>query len=156
MYKYKVTVDKIREVLLQYDSSLEAMCDLATCLLIQIVPHIEIIAGEVTYHSKKINHVWAYDSKEKYYIDITSEQFGFPPCLCSQDVTDFENKHYVISSNFHIWNGAFQQCEKLHHGPVLIHKGKEITMAYLLFEITKKKRSKRWFFFGGTRRRRIN
>lgn len=152
-YKYKATLEKIREVLLQYESNLEAMCDLATCLLTQIVPHIEIIAGEV-HTEKKINHVWAYDTKEKYYIDITSEQFGFPPCLCSQDIEEFEKKGYVISSNFHVWNGAFHQCEELSQGPVLIHKGKEITMAHILSEITKKKRSKRWYIFGRTRRRR--
>jgi hypothetical protein len=152
-YKYKTTLDKIREVLIQYESTLEAMCDLATCLLTQLVPNIEIIAGEVHTH-KKINHVWAYDTKEKYYIDVTSEQFGFPPCFCSQDISDFEKKGYVISNNFHVWNGAFHQCEELARGPVLIHKGKEITMVHILSEISKKKRSRRWFFFGGTRRKR--
>ena len=152
-YKYKATLDKIREVLRQYNSDLEAMCDLATCLLTQIVPNIEIIAGEVHTH-KRINHVWAYDTKEKYYIDITSEQFGFPPCLCSQDIEEFEKRGYVITSDFHVWNGAFHLCEELKHGPVLHYKGKEITMADILSEIVKKKRSRRWFFFGGTRRRR--
>lgn len=151
-YKYKTTLNKIREVLLQYESNLEAICDLATCLLTQIVPNIEIIAGEVhTY--KRINHVWAYDTKEKYYVDITSEQFGFPPCFCSQDISDFEKKGYKISNNFHLWNGAFRQFEKLSYGPVLIHKKKEITIDHLFTEITKKKRSKRWYFFSKTRRK---
>ncbi len=153
-YKYKATLDKIREVLLQYESNLEAMCDLATCLLNQLVPHISIIAGEVHTSDEIINHVWAYDEKEKYYIDITSEQFNFPRCLCSQDISEFETKGYVITPDFHVWNDAFHLCEKLKHGPVLFYKGKKITMADLLSEISKKKRSRRWFFFGGTRRRR--
>jgi hypothetical protein len=152
-YKHTATLDKIREVLLQYEPNLEALCDLATCMLSQLVPHISIIAGEVHTH-KRINHVWAYDTAEKYYVDITSEQFGFPPCLCSQDISVFEKKGYVITSDFHVWNGAFHLCEELKHGPVLIHKGKEITMDHILSEVTKKKRSRRWFFFGGTRRRR--
>lgn len=152
-YKYKTTLEKIREVLLQYESSLETMCDLANCLFTQIVPHIEIIAGEV-HTFKRINHVWAYDTKEKYYVDITSEQFGFTPCFCSQDISEFEKKGYTISNNFHVWNGAFRQCEKLSCGPVLIHKAKEINMDQLFAEITKKKRSKRWYFFSKTRRKR--
>jgi len=152
-YKYKATLDKIREVLLQYESNLEAMCDLATCLLTQLVPKISIIVGYVDTH-KRINHVWAYDRVEKYYIDITSEQFGFPPCLCSQDISVFQKRNYVVTDEFEQWNGAFHLCEELKQGPVLLYKGKEITMADLLSEITKKKRSRRWFFFGGTRRRR--
>jgi hypothetical protein len=152
-YKHKATLDKIREVLRQYNSDLEAMCDLATCLLTQLVPKISIIVGTV-YTYKEINHVWAYDEAEKYYIDITSEQFGFPPCLCSQDVSVFEKRNYVSTDKFQLWNGAFHLCEELKHGPVLHYKGKEITMADLLSEIAKKKRSRRWFFFGGTRRRR--
>jgi hypothetical protein len=152
-YKYKATLDKIREVLLQYESNLEAMCDLATCLLTQLVPNILVIAGEVhTY--KRIQHVWAFDDVEKYYIDITSEQFGFPPCLCSKDISVFEKKGYVVTHDFHIWNGAFHICKELKHGPVILYKGNEITMADILSEIAKKKRSRRWFFFGGTRRRR--
>jgi len=152
-YKHKATLDKIREVLRQYESNLEAMCDLATCLLTQLVPGILVIAGEVHTH-KITNHVWACDDIEKYYIDITSEQFGFSPCFCSQDISDFEKKGYVITSDFRIWNGAFHICKELNHGPVILYKGKEITMADILSEIAKKKRSRRWFFFGGTRRRR--
>ena len=151
MYKYKSTLDKIREVLLQYET-LDNMCDLATCMLSELVPNIEIIAGEVQT-DKKRNHVFAYDTKEKYYIDITSEQFGFPSCLCDQDRTVFEKLGYTIP-NFHAWNGAFQMFEELKHGPVLVHQGKEITMAHLLAEIQKKKKTpKRWSFFG-TRRKR--
>ena len=147
-YKYKPTLDKIREVLLQY-STLDTMCDCAVCMLYQIIPHIEIIAGEV--HKK--NHVWAYDTKEKYFIDITSEQFGFPPCLCEPSISEFEKRGYIITSNFHQWNGAFQMWINLTNGLVLIHKGKEINMSQLIFEVTKKKRTpKRWFF--GTRRRK--
>jgi len=149
MYKYKPTLEKIREVLLPYESSLEAMCDLSTCLLKELVPHIEIIAGEVRGH----NHIWAYDTKENYYIDITSEQFGLPPCLCSQDISEFEKYGYKITCNFHTWNGAFEMLTELKKGPVLISKGKEITMTHLLSEIKKKKSSKRWFF-SGTRRKR--
>jgi hypothetical protein len=152
MYKYKSTLEKIREVLIQYDS-LETMCDIATCMLIELVPNIEMIAGEVKT-DKKRNHVFAYDTKEKYYIDITSEQFGFPPCFCSQDSAEFEKLGYIIPPTFHAWNGAFQMFEKLKQRPVLIHEGKEITMAQLLSEIQKKKKTpKRWNLFG-TRRKR--
>jgi len=150
MYKYKPVVDRIREVLLPYES-LETMCDLATCLLTQLVPNIEIIAGEVTT-DKKTNHIWAYDTKEKYYIDITSEQFGYP-LLCTQDVTEFEKRGYVISSNFHTWNGAFQQWDHLKKGPVLVHCGKEVTMDQLLTEIQRKRKTKKWTLFG-TRKKR--
>ena len=68
MYKYKSTVEKIREVLLPHESSLEAMCDLATCLLKELVPGIEIITGTVFDHrlKKEYTHVWAYDNKEHY------------------------------------------------------------------------------------------
>jgi len=147
MYKYKSTLEKIREVLLPY--SLEAKCDLATCMLTELVPHIEIIAGQVHHH----NHVFAYDSKEKYYIDITSEKFGFPPCLCSQDKKEFETLGYVIPPDFHTWNGVIHMFEKLKHGPVLIDNGKEITLDQLLSEI-KKRKSKRWSFFNSTRKKR--
>ena len=52
MYKYKSTLDKIREVLLPY--SLEAKCDLATCMLTELVPHIEIISGRVHHHNQSL------------------------------------------------------------------------------------------------------
>lgn len=144
MYKYKTILDKIREVLLPY--SLEAKGDLATCMLSELVPHIEIIAGQVQSH----NHIFAYDSKEKYYIDITSEKFGFPPCLCSQDKKDFETLGYVIPSNFHTWNGVIHMFEQLKQGPVLIDNGNEVTLDQLLAKIKKK----RWTFFNGTRKKR--
>jgi hypothetical protein len=136
-YKYKDTLDKIREVLLRYGTNLETMCDCATYILSNVIPYIEIIVGEV--HRK--NHVWAYDSKEKYYIDITSEQFGFPPCFYSQQIEEFEKRGYIISCNFHIWNGAFQMYQQLNKGPVLIYKKKEITMAQLISDVKKSKRS---------------
>ena len=158
MYKYKATVEKIREVLLPYEPSLEAMCDLATALLKEIVPGIEIIAGTV-FDSRRKNeytHVWAYDTKEHYYVDVTSEQFGLPPCLCSPHEYDFEKNGYEITCNFHEWNGAFENHAALKTGPVLNSHGKLITFDDLLLQIKpkeEKKKSKRWFF-GGTRRKR--
>jgi hypothetical protein len=143
MYKYKATLDKIRAILIKYEPSLEAMCDLATCLLTKLLPNIEIIVGKV-HTPKRINHVWAYDSKEKYYIDITSEQFGFPPCLCFKELKIFEDLGYTISNV-----RTVHQCEELEQGPVIFHKGKEITMKQILIEITKPKWS-----FGGTRRKK--
>jgi hypothetical protein len=143
MYKYKATLDKIRDVLINYEPSLEAMCDLATCLLTQTLSNIEIIVGEV-HMNKRINHVWAYDTKEKYYIDITSEQFGFPPCLCFKSLKKFEDLGYTVSSNFHAWNEVFHHCETLTQGPVIYHEEKEITLKQLLSEITKKQN--RWFW----------
>jgi hypothetical protein len=143
-YKHQATLKKIRDILIKYEPNLEAMCDLATCMLYHLVPAIEIIAGEVNHK----NYIWAYDTKEKYYIDITAEQL-----LCSQDIKEFEKRGYVITSNFHIWNGAFEMLEELKNGPVLIDNGKEITLSQLLAEFQKKKTPKRWSFFG-TRRRR--
>lgn len=158
MYKYKSTVEKIREVLLPHESSLEAMCDLATGLLKELVPGIEIITGTVFDHRRKkeYTHVWAYDTKEHYYIDITSEQFGLPPCFCSPHEYEFEKHGYVISCDFHEWNGAFEMLAALKVGPVLNTGGKLITFDDLLSQIKPKelkKKTKGWLF-GGTRRKR--
>lgn len=159
MYKYKSTVEKIREVLLPHESSLEAMCDLAAGLLKELVPGIEIIAGKVFDHRRKnyYNHVWAYDTKEHYYIDVTSEQFGLKPCFCSPHELDFEKNGYEISCNFHEWNGAFENLVALKVKPVLNSREKLITFDDLLSEIKPKepikKKTKEWFF-GGTRRKR--
>ena len=158
MYKYKATVERIREVLLPYEPCLEAMCDLATGLLKELVPGIEIIAGEVFDNERggDYTHIWAYDTKEKYFIDITSEQFGLPPCLCSQDISEFEKNKYKITCDFHQWNGAFEKLAALKVGPVL-NCGKLITFDDLLSQIKPKepvkKKTKGWFF-GGTRRKR--
>lgn len=157
MYKYKATLEKIREVLLPYEPSLEAMGDLATGLLKEIVPGIEIIAGKVFDHRRKnyYTHVWAYDTKEHYYIDITSEEFGLPPCFCSPHEYDFEKNGYEISCNFHEWNGAFENLVALKVRPVLNSREKLITFDDLLSQIKPKedKKKKRWLF-GNTRRKR--
>lgn len=158
MYKYKATVEKIRDVLLPYEPCLEAMCDLATGLLKELVPGIEIIAGTVVDNERKgeYSHIWAYDTKEHYYIDITSEQFGLPPCFCSPDESEFESFGYVITCDFHQWNGAFETLAALKVGPVLNKCGELITFDDLLSRIKPKevkKKTKGWFF-GGTRRKR--
>lgn len=158
MYKYKDTIERIREVLLPYEPCLEAMCDLATGLLKELVPGIEIIVGTVFDNRRKdyYTHVWAYDTKEHYYIDITSEQFGLPSCFCSPHEYEFEKNGYEITCNFHEWNGAFENLAALKIRPVLNSREKLITFDDLLSEIKPKedkRKLKRWFF-GGTRRKR--
>ena len=155
-YKYKSTLAKIREVLLKYNKNMESMCDCAVCVLMNLIPNIELIVGEV-HLDKKISHVWAFDTKEKYYMDITSEQFDFPKCLCSQDWGEFEKRGYVVTTNFHSWNGAFKMCMEFNRQkPILIQNGLHITLEQLIEDVNKKKSKslKRWFFFDGTRRRR--
>jgi hypothetical protein len=158
MYKYKAIVERIRDVLIPYEPSLEAMCDIATGLLKELVPGIQIFAGKVFDNRRNhyYPHVWAYDTNEHYYIDITSEQFGLPPCLCSPDESEFEKNGYEITCNFHEWNDAFENLAALKTGPVLNVDKQFITFDHLLLEIKpkeEKKKSKGWFF-GGTRRKR--
>ena len=156
VYKYKSVLTKLREVLLKYNKNMESMCDCCVCVLMNLIPSIELIVGEVHLDKKKISHVWAYDTKEKYYIDVTSEQFEFPKCLCSQDWTEFEKRGYVITNNFHSWNGAFKTCMEFNRQkPIFIHNGVNITLEEFIADVNKKKSKslKRWIFFDGTRRK---
>ena len=130
--------------------------DIATGLLKELVPGIEIIAGRVFDNRRKdyYTHVWAYDTNEHYYIDITSEQFGLPTCFCSPDEFEFEKNGYEITCDFHEWNEAFENLAALKINSVLYDGKQSITFDHLLSKIKpEKKKSKRWFF-GGTRRKR--
>ncbi len=151
MYKHYDIVQNIHDVLLEYESNLEAMCDCATFMLTQLIPNIQIFVGYVNDTVNDIPHVWAYDTKEKYYIDITSKQFGFSEIICSQDIQELSR--YIISDNVIVWDNMLKHFDELSNGPVIIHHGEEVTMKQLLSKIKKPvKTKKKGWFFGGTRR----
>jgi hypothetical protein len=143
MYKHADIVNAIYIVLSDYEPNLEAMCDCASWMLKELLIHhrqyeekdVELICGKVN----KTNHIWVYDKKENYYIDITSEQFSseqpFPICFCTQNKEDLDTLGYVPTNE----ETAEQVCESFCKMPcVLYNKNEKITKEMILQQIKKK------------------
>jgi hypothetical protein len=144
MYKHTDIVNAIYTVLVEYEPDLEAMCDCASWMLRELlikyrkysVDEVELLCGKV----KGINHIWVHDKKEDYYIDITSEQFKFPKCLCSKNKKELDDLGYVVTHP----DSTEQVCDMFCKAPcVLYDKEKEITKEMILRKITKKLGGKR-------------
>lgn len=54
---------------------------------------IELIQG----HINRENHIWLYDKKEKFFIDVTSELVSLNRCICTKDRKEFSKLGYSDS-----------------------------------------------------------
>jgi len=104
MYKYQKTIELIQKEVMKLPKSMDrTIC--AVQLILEWVPKTSIIVGSVD----AISHVWCVDMKEGYYIDVLSEQFDYPPCLCmpfhSYDM--YASYKYRIKAIKHSWHDIF-------------------------------------------------
>jgi hypothetical protein len=104
MYKNQKTIELIQKEVIKMPKSMNrTIC--AVQLILEWIPKTTIIVGSVD----AIPHVWCVDMKEGYYIDVLSEQFDYPPCLCmpfhSYDM--YASYKYRIKSIRHSWHDIF-------------------------------------------------
>ena len=104
MYKNQKTIELIQKEVIKMPKSMNrTIC--AVQLILEWIPKTTIIVGSVD----SIPHVWCVDMKEGYYIDVLSEQFDYPPCLCmpfhSYDM--YASYKYRIKSIRHSWHDIF-------------------------------------------------
>ena len=104
MYKNQKTIELIQKEVIKIPKSMNrTIC--AVQLILEWIPKTTIIVGSVN----TIPHVWCVDMKEGYYIDVLSEQFDYPPCLCmpfhSYDM--YASYKYRIKSIRHSWHDIF-------------------------------------------------
>jgi len=104
MYKYQKTIELIQKEVTKLPESIDrTIC--AVQLVLEWIPKTSIIVGSVD----SVPHVWCVDMKEGYYIDVLSEQFEYPPCLCmpfsSYDM--YSSYKYRIKAIRHSWHEMF-------------------------------------------------
>ena len=104
MYKNQKIIELIQKEVIKMPKSMNrTIC--AVQLILEWIPKTTIIVGSVD----AIPHVWCVDMKEGYYIDVLSEQFDYPPCLCmpfhSYDM--YASYKYRIKSIRHSWHDIF-------------------------------------------------
>jgi hypothetical protein len=131
-YQHSDIVNAIYTVLSKYQ--IEAMCDAASWLLRELlITHKKYKTDEVEFICSIVNernHVFVLDRINKYYIDITSEQFEdtdknqIRPCIGSKSINVFKKLGYVINKN----NNTEGMCKLFCREPyVLEYEGKQIT-----------------------------
>jgi hypothetical protein len=104
MYKHQKTIELIQKEVVKLPKSMKrTLC--AVQLVLEWIPKTTIIVGSVDTEP----HIWCVDTKEGYYIDVLSEQFDYPPCLCmpfaSYDM--YASYKYRIRAIRHVWNEIF-------------------------------------------------
>jgi len=104
MYKHQKIIDIIHKEVIKLPRSMNrTIC--AVQLVLEWIPKTTIIVGSVDSTS----HIWCVDMKEGYYIDILSEQFDYPPCLCmpflSYDM--YSSYKYRIKTIRYSWHEIF-------------------------------------------------
>lgn len=104
MYKHQKTVELIQKEVMKLPKSMNrTIC--AVQLVLEWIPKTTIIVGSVD----TTTHIWCVDTKEGYYIDVLSEQFDYPPCLCmpfsAYDM--YTSYKYRIKSIKHSWHEIF-------------------------------------------------
>lgn len=104
MYKYQKTIELIHKEVMKLPKSMNrTIC--AVQLVLEWIPKTSIIVGSVD----STTHVWCVDMKEGYYIDILSEQFNYPPCLCMPFLAFdmYSSYKYRIKNIRHSWHDIF-------------------------------------------------
>jgi hypothetical protein len=137
-YKHNNIVTAIYTVLSEYQ--IEALCECASWLLRYIlIQYKQYSEHDVDLISGRVNdtyHVWVYDKTEKYYIDITSEQFSDnSKCFCTQNIDDFYKLGYKITNEM----STDEISKSIANEPFILYDNdKEITLSYLLHKIKQK------------------
>jgi hypothetical protein len=104
MYKHQKTIELIQKEVSKLPSSMNrTLC--AVQLVLEWIPKTTIIVGSVD----TVPHIWCVDTKEGYYMDVLSEQFDYPPCLCmplsSYDM--YASYKYRIKPIRYAWHEIF-------------------------------------------------
>jgi len=115
-YPHNDIVNSLHTILLDNDDNISSV--IISWIFVQCLlrykkytkQDVQLISGRVrTQPDSWEEHMWVYDKKENYYIDIASQRFLPNYCLCSQDFSAFTNyiPYETVEDLFEIFKSEY-------------------------------------------------